>query len=80
MRVTPLAVGICGTDARILEGAYAARPGTVLGHEIAIKVVELPGGGHRAKPEFEDVRRVAVATGRSPGDIFWLASIEAERQ
>ena len=53
---------------------------SVLGHDIAIKVVELPDGRRRAKPEFEDVQRVAVATGRSPGDIFWLASIEAERQ
>jgi threonine dehydrogenase-like Zn-dependent dehydrogenase len=42
--VAPLAVGICGTDARILEGAYAARPGTVLGHEIAGRVVELGAG------------------------------------
>jgi threonine dehydrogenase-like Zn-dependent dehydrogenase len=37
-------VGICGTDARILEGAYAARPGTILGHEIAGRVVELGVG------------------------------------
>jgi threonine dehydrogenase-like Zn-dependent dehydrogenase len=44
VRVAPLAVGICGTDARILEGAYAARPGTVLGHEVAGTVVELGAG------------------------------------
>ena len=53
---------------------------SVLGHDIAVKVVRLPDGGRRAKPEFEDVQRVAQATGRTPGDIFWLASIEAERQ
>jgi len=52
----------------------------VLGFEVAVKVVELPDGRRRAKPEFEDVQRVALATGRSPGDIFWLASVEAERQ
>ncbi len=52
---------------------------SVLGHAIAVKVVELPDGRRRAKPEFDDVQRVAQATGRSPGDIFWLASIEAER-
>ena len=52
---------------------------TVLGHEIALKVVALPSGGFRGKPEFEDVQRVAVATGKSPYDIFWLASLEAER-
>jgi len=51
----------------------------VLGHEISTKVVQLPDGRRRAKPEFEDVQRVALATGRSPHDIFWLASLEAER-
>ncbi|HEU4995876.1 MAG TPA: nickel pincer cofactor biosynthesis protein LarC [Gemmatimonadaceae bacterium] len=57
----------------------ALRAVTVLGHEIAVKVVNLEDGRHRAKPEFEDVLRVAEATGRSPQDIFWLASLEAER-
>jgi uncharacterized protein (TIGR00299 family) protein len=53
---------------------------TVLGHSIAVKIVELPDGRRRGKPEFEDVQRVAAATGRTPHDIFWLASLEAERQ
>jgi len=44
VRIAPLAVGICGTDARILEGAYHARPGTVLGHEIAGRIVEVGPG------------------------------------
>lgn len=35
VRLRPLAVGICGTDARIVEGAYYATPGVVLGHEVA---------------------------------------------
>jgi len=52
---------------------------TVLGFEVVVKVVELPDGRRRGKPEFEDVQRVAQATGRSPRDIFWLASLEAER-
>ena len=51
----------------------------VLGHTIAIKVVALPDGRRRVKPEYDDVTRVAQATGRAPQDIFWLASIEAER-
>lgn len=51
----------------------------VLGHEIGVKVVELPDGTRRAKPEFEDVQRVALATGRAARDIFRLASLEAER-
>jgi L-iditol 2-dehydrogenase len=42
VRIVPLAVGICGTDARILEGAYYAKPGVILGHEIA-GVVEAVG-------------------------------------
>src|SRR5437899_4368321 len=40
VRIRPLAVGICGTDARIVEGAYYARPGVILGHEIAGVVEE----------------------------------------
>ena len=52
---------------------------TVLGHPIAVKVVALPDGRTRGKPEYEDVQRVALATGRTAHDIFWLASLEAER-
>jgi pyridinium-3,5-bisthiocarboxylic acid mononucleotide nickel chelatase len=51
----------------------------VLGHGVAVKVVQLPDGRRRAKPEFDDVSRVALATGRPPSDIFWLASAAAER-
>lgn len=52
----------------------------VLGYDIAAKVVTLPGGARRAKPEFADVQRVALATGRSLQDISRLAAMEAERQ
>lgn len=52
---------------------------TVLGESIAAKVATLPSGGRRAKPEFADVERVALATGRPLQDIFRLATIEAER-
>lgn len=52
---------------------------TVLGHAIAAKVVTLPTGSRRAKPEFADVQRVALATGRPLRDISSLAAIEAER-
>jgi len=51
----------------------------VLGHEISAKLVTLPNGGRRAKPEFVDVQRVALATGRPLLDISRLASVEAER-
>lgn len=52
---------------------------TVLGHRIAVKIVELGEGVRRAKPEFEDVQRAALATGRPLQDISRLAAREAER-
>lgn len=52
---------------------------TVLGHSISAKLATLPGGSRRAKPEFADVERVALATGRPLQDIFRLATAEAER-
>ena len=51
----------------------------VLGHTVRIKVVTLPTGERRAKPEFDDVHRVALATGRSAFDIYQLA-LAAERR
>ncbi|MFL5574423.1 MAG: nickel pincer cofactor biosynthesis protein LarC [Gemmatimonadaceae bacterium] len=56
-----------------------AREVEVLGHRVAVKVVTLPSGARRVKPEFEDVRRVAEATSRPASDIFALAAREAER-
>ncbi len=35
VRVRPRAVGICGTDAKIVDGNFHAVSGVVLGHEIA---------------------------------------------
>lgn len=51
----------------------------VLGHRVSVKIVRMPDGRERAKPEYDDVYRVALATGRLPGDIFWLAAAAAER-
>lgn len=51
----------------------------VLGHSVRVKVVVLPGGETRSKPEFDDVQRVALATGRRPPDIYQLALRAAER-
>jgi uncharacterized protein (DUF111 family) len=50
----------------------------VLGHAVRIKVSTGPGGTRHRKPEFDDVRRVADATGRPARDIFQLASLAAE--
>ena len=52
---------------------------SVLGHDVRIKVSTLPGGARRAKPQFDDLRAVSHATGRSLGDISSLALSEAER-
>jgi pyridinium-3,5-bisthiocarboxylic acid mononucleotide nickel chelatase len=51
----------------------------VLGHTVRVKIVSLPDGGTRAKPEFDDVQGVALATGRRPADIYQLALVAAER-
>lgn len=40
VRLEPLAVGVCGTDAHIVAGTFAARDGVVLGHEVCGRVVE----------------------------------------
>jgi hypothetical protein len=53
---------------------------TVLDHDVAVKRVTLPNGRFRAKPEFADVERVALATGRPMQDIFRLALLESERR
>ncbi len=52
----------------------------VLGHPVRVKFVTLPDGAMRAKPEFDDVNRVALATGRRAADIYQLALAAAERR
>jgi uncharacterized protein (TIGR00299 family) protein len=42
----------------------------VFGRKVTLKTVQLPGGGERAKAEYEDVRRVARETGRPTADIL----------
>lgn len=45
----------------------------VLGQRIGVKLVDLPGGGTRAKPEFDDVLAASRATGRPPHELVQLA-------
>ncbi|MHB0947688.1 MAG: nickel pincer cofactor biosynthesis protein LarC [Gemmatimonadaceae bacterium] len=52
---------------------------TVSGQEVRVKVVTLPTGARRAKPEFEDVLRASQATGEPWATIFREASDLAER-
>jgi L-iditol 2-dehydrogenase len=54
-RVRPIAVGLCGTDLRIVEGAFPATPGVVLGHEIC-GIVDAVG------PEARGVREGDLVT------------------
>ncbi len=52
----------------------------VLGHPVRVKVATLPGGSQRGKPEYEDVRVVSQATGRSLVDVTSLALAAAEQE
>jgi len=49
--------------------ARETREVTVLGETIRLKVVTMPDGKTRAKPEFDDVQRVAATKGRSVLEI-----------
>jgi uncharacterized protein (TIGR00299 family) protein len=42
----------------------------VFGHQVAVKTVKLPGGGERAKAEYDDVRRVARESGRTTSEVL----------
>lgn len=46
----------------------------ILGQPIGLKVVTLPDGTKRVKPEFDDVLRAALATGRSLNELSAAAS------
>ena len=52
----------------------------LLGHAVRIKTVVLPDGSERSKPEYDDVQRVALATGRRAADIYQLALAIPERR
>lgn len=52
----------------------------VLDHEVRVKVVTLPSGARRAKPEHEDVARVAALTGRALREVAAAARDAAERR
>jgi pyridinium-3,5-bisthiocarboxylic acid mononucleotide nickel chelatase len=56
----------------------AVRRVEVDGYPVSVKVASLPDGTRRAKPEYEDVERVALATGRALRDIFLEAAALAE--
>ena len=45
----------------------------ILGHRIGVKLVTLPDGSTRAKPEFDDILAAARATARPPHELLQLA-------
>ena len=52
---------------------------SVLGREINVKIVTLPDGSTRFKPEFDDVVAVAREMGRTPREVLDLAMRESPR-
>ena len=72
-------IGVRRTEASRSVLRREERTAEVLGHSIRVKVVTLPSGEIRAKPEFDDVQRCALATGRTASDIYQLA-LAAERR
>ncbi|MCY7418447.1 MAG: alcohol dehydrogenase catalytic domain-containing protein [Chloroflexi bacterium] len=49
VRIRPAAVGICGTDAHIVDGSFASRPPVILGHEVAGYVDAVGAGVHTVR-------------------------------
>jgi uncharacterized protein (TIGR00299 family) protein len=72
-------IGIRRTRVSRRALARDVRTVEVLGHDVRVKVSALPDGRRRAKPEYEDVRSVAEATGRSLQDVTTLARTASER-
>ena len=72
-------IGIRRTRVTRRALARDVRTVDVLGHDVRVKVSALPDGRRRTKPEYEDVRSVAEATGRSMQDVTALARAATER-
>jgi uncharacterized protein (DUF111 family) len=51
----------------------------VRGHAVRMKIVALPDGAHRVKPEYDDVARLAEATGITLREAVTAAREAAER-
>lgn len=63
-------IGVRRTSVTRRALARAESSVDVFGHRVSVKTVQLPGGGERAKAEYEDVRKVARETGRTTADIL----------
>ncbi len=67
LRITPLLVGLCGSDVRVLRNEKAHTPG-VLGHELAGRVVEVGARVEGFAPG--DLVTINPVNGRNPDDII----------
>lgn len=63
-------IGVRRTTVQRRALPRSTRTVELFGHAVTLKMVQLPGGGEREKAEFEDIRRVAAATGRSMAEIL----------
>jgi uncharacterized protein (TIGR00299 family) protein len=72
-------IGVRRSDVRRRALPRELRTVEVLGQLLSVKVIRMPDGTTRSKPEFSDVQRVAEQTGRPLRDIFQLAVDQAER-
>jgi uncharacterized protein (TIGR00299 family) protein len=73
-------LGVRRTDVTRVTLSRRIQEVDVLGHVITMKTVRLPDGTERTKPEFDDVQRVALATGRRAADIYQIALGAPERR
>ncbi|MEA3246739.1 MAG: nickel pincer cofactor biosynthesis protein LarC [Gemmatimonadota bacterium] len=62
-------IGVRRSRAERTELARTQRESAAFGHPVRVKVVTLPNGSTRGKPEFDDVARVSAETGRTPDEI-----------
>jgi uncharacterized protein (TIGR00299 family) protein len=72
-------IGVRG--ARVVRSALPREERTirVLDHDVRVKLVTLPTGALRAKPEHDDLAMAAAATGRALREVAAIAHAEAER-
>jgi len=73
------AIGLRRTTVERHALAREERTAHVLQQPVRVKVVTLASGVRRAKPEFDDVARIATTTGRSLREVSALARDAAER-
>ncbi len=66
-------IGVRRTEVTRRALAREHREVEIFGQTVGVKVVTLPDGSQRAKPEFDDVRRVSSATGLSLAEIATAA-------